>query len=200
MTGIVFGNSAFAKTGEGLGSSKSLKATKEHRSIESHIRKIDADRTKIETLKGSVKKAKKADNEVAESTYRLNLKAVKADLKDEKADLKTEKKALLAKRKAEIKQKCAEKHDAKYALMEAKSTLKKDLRKDNTAALTADAARVALLTKQADKVVAQETALKADRDTYVMYINEEIHHSKGQSLAVTTSENTLARLDYLFLG
>jgi hypothetical protein len=74
------------------------------------------------------------------------------------------------------------------------------LRKNNTAALTADAARVALLTKQADKIVAQETALKAERDDYVLYINDEIHHSKGQSLAVTTSENTLARLDYLFLG
>lgn len=199
MTGMVFGNAGFVRADGGI-KDNPLTETKEHRSIETHIRTIESQHASITSTKACIKEMRAEKNTGAVAANQLELRRTKADLKREKAYLKADKKVLLANRKTEIRQKRQEKLDCKYALLEAKFLLRKDLRKGNTDRLKEDAERVAILTKEANALTEDEFTLRDERNEYVLYINEEINHTKGENLAVTASENTLARLDHLFLG
>jgi hypothetical protein len=198
MTGMAIGNSAAAADKDIH--SMPLTETRQHKNIQTHINAIQTNESRIDMLKDKIKTYKKADDDAALLMARHNMRLAKADLKHEKAYLKADKKALLDARGEEIDRQQNAKKDAKRALKDARCELKKDLRKGNTAELEADAKRVKELTRQYDALAESEFTMRQERNEYVLMINEEIREAKGESLASTSSENTLARLDNLFLG
>lgn len=195
MTSMALGNVAAALT-----NSVPLTGTKQHKMIKAHIRNIENQESRITLLKEDIKACKKADDEAGLNAARLDLRRAKADLDREQAYLKADKRALLNMREEEIDRQCEAKRDAKHALREARWELKRDLRKGNTGELEADAKRVKELTRQYEALAARESEMRQERNDYVLMINEEIREAKGDDLASTSSENTLARLDNLFLG
>jgi hypothetical protein len=199
MTSMALGNPVLAVKDKDM-LNNPLMQTKEHRSIEAHLRNIEIEKTKINALKGEIKEWKSEKYEAGLAQSRLELKQARADLRCEKAYLKADKKVLLENRSMEIEKQRAERRSAKYALMEAKSQLRKDLRKGNTENLVADAKRVDELKRAVNTSKEEEFTLREERNEYVLFINKEINNTKGESLAVTTSENTLARLNNLFLS
>lgn len=197
MTSITFGN-AFAKDGDMM--NNPLTQTKEHHSIQAHLNNIRMEKAKIRQLKGEIKEWKSEKYETGVDQCRAELKQARADVKCEKAYLKADKKTLLENRALLIDQQQREKREAKYALMEAKSRLRKDMRKGNTENLEADAKLVDELTRKTNALKEKEFTLREERNEYVLLINKEINEANGENLAVTTSENTLARLNNLFLA
>jgi len=196
MTSMALGNGAFANDRDML--NNPLTQTKEHHSIQAHLRNIRIEKDKIHALKGEIKEWKSEKYDQGVDQCRTELKQARADIKCEKAYMKADKKALLEKQEMVIERRQQEKRDARYALMEAKSQLRKDMRKGNTENLEADAKRVDELTRKANTLKEEEFTMREDRNEYVLLLNKEINEAKGESLAVTTSENTLAGLMIFF--
>jgi hypothetical protein len=199
MTSIALGNPVLAIKDKDM-LNNPLMQTKEHHSIQAHLRNIEIEKTKINALKGEIKEWKSEKYEAGLQQSRIELKQAKADLKCEKAYLKADKKVLLENRGMAIEKQRQERRNAKYALMEAKCQLRKDMRKGNTEKLEADAKLVDELTRKANTSKEEEFTMREERNEYVLFINKEINNTKGESVAVTSSENTLARLNNLFLS
>jgi hypothetical protein len=198
MTSMALGNRAAAADKDIH--SMPLTETKQHKMIQVRINAIETHESRIDMLKDKIRTYKKADDDAALVMARHNMKLAKADLKHQKAYLKADKKALLDARGEEIDRQREAKKDTKRALKKAKCELKRDLRKEHTSELEGDARLVRELTSQYEALAASEVAMRQERNEYVLMINEEIREAKGDNLASTSSENTLARLDNLFLG
>lgn len=200
VTGALLNGTAFAAKDKDKAPAKvnPLTETREHRAIEAQIQKISDLNMRREVLEACIMEDRKEDNKAALTYDRLELKRTKADLKCEKAYLKADKKLLLANRKAEIKAVKEEKRDTRYALMEAKYYMRRDLRNGETENLETNAERVAVLERELNTVRDKEDALRADKNDYVLYLNEQLEEADGSSLAMS-SENTLVRLNSILI-
>jgi len=196
VTGALLNGSVFAADNKDKEQDKvnPLTETREHKAIEAQIQKISDLNVRREVLEDCIMEDRKEDNKAALIYDRQELKRTKADLKCEKAYLKADKKVLLANRKAEIKAVKEEKKDTRYALMEAKYYMRRDLRNGVTENLESNAERVTVLEKDLNTIRDREEALRDEKNEYVLYLNEQLEEADGSSLAMS-SENTLVRLN-----
>lgn len=167
----------------------SRKYLTEHQAIRKDLKRIDANRTAIASLKAELKADRKAKLKSDVIVDKKELAKTKADLRADKAYLKADKKDLLRVRRLAVKEERSNVCEKRTALNDAKKALRKDLRTDNAILIHGDAAAVTrLMVKyEAAKIALHEE--KIDRNNDVIALNDEIRASKPGFVAVTYVED-----------
>ena len=165
-----------------------LATTKEHKSVKGYLGRIQATELKIEALKNSIYENRMSDNDEAVMRDRALLKKAKADLKRDKEYLKVDKKTLMCQQHSRFMAELSDKKDHKKELREAKRTLRRDTRKDNTAAIDWDTKQVALLNAKVEEDNAQLGKIMKDRKEYLAYIEYELDEPYNETASASEQE------------
>lgn len=171
--GTVTANAAKAeKTPPSLKGNQIAK-TQQHKVVSKDIALVVEDRTYLEALKNSLYDNRMAKDKAGVAANKFELKKAKADLRRDKAYLRADRKELMRQQRTLEKtakdQKCAHKKE----LCHAKRAVRKDLRKDDDAMLTKDAAKVAVLRSEINADNAKIDKIQKDREAYLAYIDQE---------------------------
>jgi hypothetical protein len=158
-SGISFAASSPGETGKNIPAKSSYE--KDKANLGKHAANANYNRARIKALEAQLKADKKAGKEEAVINDRLTLRKAKADLKNEKAYVCADKKALKSRHSVAIKSEKKAIREDRAEIRKTKRDLRRDIRRDNETAMTADAACLIKYRKEADK---DETALNNQRE------------------------------------
>lgn len=147
--------------------------TQQHKVVRKDIMGVVAARTDVEGLKNSLYENRMAKDKEGVAADKFELKKAKADLRREKAYLRADRKELMRQQRALEDNARDLKKAHKKELCQAKRAVRKDLRKDDDANLTKDAARVETLRSRVIADEAKIEKIQSDRKEYLAYIDEE---------------------------
>ena len=161
------------------GESKSIEGNRlsnrrEYREMKKTMDRIVDDKSRIAMHKEAYKANKKSDLVIAAHMSKKEMRKAKADLKRDKRHLKIDRRDLKSDQKVALKEFKSAERECSKELREAKRELRRDLRKGNTAELTADAQRVDYLTWKKQKLSNETASLEEDVDEFFAYLDDEI--------------------------
>lgn len=175
ITGITVTTQTFAADNNGSIAGNRYLNSSEYKDMKVSMAKIKNDKEKIAELKDLLKADKKKDDVIQIHKTCKALRKAKADLKHHKRYLRIDKCNLQADQWTAIREANKEKRQAKLELWKAKRQLKKDLRKDDSAAIQRDTNKVEKLEAKKNQEVAESQALKDDVYEFFVYLDEEIN-------------------------
>ncbi len=175
ITGITVTTKTFAADNNGSIAGNRYLNSSEYKDMKVSMAKIKNDQEKIAELKDLLKADKKKDDVIQIHKTRKALRKAKADLKHHKCYLRIDKRNLQADQWTAIREANKEKRQAKLELWKAKRQLKKDLRKDDSAAIQRDTKKVEKLEAKKNLQVSESEALKDDVYEFFVYLDNEIN-------------------------
>lgn len=151
-----------------------LQTRKEYKDMRNTLSRIQEDQERIAYHKEQFKKNKEADKTIPAHMSKKEVRKAKADLRRDKKYLRIDRRDLKSDQKVAIRDAKAEERECAQELRAAKRELRKDLRKNDTEKLQADALKVDYyLWKKEQK--GQETAsLESDVHEFFAYLDDEI--------------------------